>query len=465
MFQLRPYQQDLYDKDRSEMAAGKRRVLVVAPCGAGKTAIAAAMMQATLRANPKGECLMLVHRLELLNQHIETLAGYGVDTSRIRIASVFTEAKHLGEHERPLLIVLDEAHLSKAASWEKVVQHYNTWTVGFSATPCRLDGRPLGDIFQAMVQGVTHKQLEAMHCLAPFDYYAPLQLDLSNVTKRSGDFAENELEDLVCTKTLYGNVQQSYEKHAKGRRTIAFCVSVRHSKEVAELFNNAGIPAASLDGSMSKKARSDIMRKFRAGEIQILSSCNIISEGISVDECDCCMLLRPTDSLTLFIQQACRCLRYMPGKRAVILDMAGNYTRHGLPDMDREWSLESTVPRRSEFNQDGTLALRVCGFCFKTFPTASVCPFCGEPYQITPREIKQMEEVELKRIEAEKFEAEQARKAQAAKDIRNARSFEDFLEIAERNGYKSPEYWAIRRAKLRGYKIPKDIRGKLRGYK
>lgn len=465
MLQLRPYQQDLYSKARAVMAAGKRRVLVVAPCGAGKTAIAAAMMQATLQANPKGECLMLVHRLELLDQHIATLAGYGVDTSRIRIASVFTEARHLGEHERPLLLVLDEAHLSKAASWEKVVQHYNTWTVGFSATPCRLDGRPLGDIFGGMVHGITHKELEAQHRLAPFDYYAPTTVDVSRLTKKAGDYATADIEDLVMTRTVYGDVLKSYQQFAAGRRTIAFCVSVQHSKEIAELFNEAGIPAASLDGSMSKASRSDIMQQFRAGEIQIISSCNLISEGLSIDECDCCMLLRPTDSLALYIQQACRCLRYLPGKRAVILDMAGNYTRHGLPDMDREWSLESTVARRSEFNPDGTLALRVCAFCFKTYPTAAVCPFCGEPYELTPRELKQMEEIELKRIEAEKFEQEQARKAQAAKDIRNARSFEDFLEIAERNGYKSPEYWAIRRAKLRGYKIPKDIRCKLRGYK
>ncbi len=258
MLTLRSYQQDLYEKTRAEFLAGKRRVLVVAPCGAGKTAVAAAMMQATLNNNPEGECLMLVHRIELLRQHIDTLAGYGVDTSRIRIESVFTEARRLGQHEKPLLLVLDEAHLSKAASWEKVVQYYDTWTIGFSATPRRLDNRPLGDIFNAMVQGITHRELEAQGRLAPFDYYAPTELDLSGVAKRGGDFAGDEVEDLVCTRTVYGDVLKSYRKFAEGKRAIAFCVSVRHSREVAQMFNDAGIPAASLDGSMSATARSDI---------------------------------------------------------------------------------------------------------------------------------------------------------------------------------------------------------------
>lgn len=447
---LRDYQKDLYDKARAQFTSGKRKVLVVAPCGAGKTAIAAAMMQATLENNPKGECLMLVHRRELLNQHIGTLAGYGVDTSRIRVESVFTEAKRLGSHSKPLLLVLDEAHLSKAASWEKVVQFYDTWTCGFSATPRRLDNRSLGDIFGAMVQGITHKELEARGCLAPFDYYAPAEIDLSGVKKHCGDFDQGVIEDLVCTRTVYGDVLQSYRKFADGKRTIAFCVSVRHSNEIAELFNEAGIPAASLDGSMSPSARADIMARFRDGRLQILSSCNIISEGISVDECECCMLLRPTDSLALYIQQSCRCLRYMPGKRAVILDMVGNYTRHGMPDSNREWSLTSNTNSIREYNADGTLALRVCGFCFKTFETAPVCPFCGETYELKPRELKKMQEVELARIDKEQFEAEQARKAQAAVDIRSARSRADFEAIAKKNGYSKA--WVNIRCRLRGYR-------------
>lgn len=450
MLELRPYQLTLYNKTRAEFGKGRRRVLVVAPCGAGKTAIAAAMMRDTLKAHPEGECVMLVHRRELLTQHLETFAGYGLDTSRIRVEMVMTEARRLEKHSKPLLLVVDEAHLACAVTWQRVIDRYDTFTVGFSATPSRLDNRPLGDIFHCMVEGVTHKELEAQNRLAPFDYYAPVQLDLTGVRKQRGDFVTEDLTDLVMNRTIYGNVLQSYRKFAPDRRAIAFCINVQHSRETAELFNSAGIPAASLDGTMRKSTRDKIMRDFRAGTLRVLTSCNIISEGISVDECDCCLLLRPTDSLALYIQQSCRCLRYMPGKRAVILDFCGNYTRHGLPDSNRDWNLYSNTKSIREYNPDGTLCLRVCSFCFKTFQTAPVCPFCGEGYELTPRELKRMEEIELKRIEAEKFEAEQTRKRNAAQDIRNARSFDDLLAIEKKYGYAKG--WAHIRARVRGYK-------------
>jgi len=450
---LRDYQNDIYIKARTQFTAGKRRILGVLPCGAGKTAIAAAMMQATLDNNPVGECLMLVHRIELKKQHIKTMTKYGVDTSRIRIESVFTEARRLGQREKPLLLVLDEAHLSKAASWEKVVQFYDTWVVGFSATPTRLDNRPLGDIFQAMVTGITHKELEAQGRLAPFDYYAPTELDVSGVKKNHGDFDQDAIEDLVCTRTVYGDVVKSYQKYADGRMTIAFCVSVRHSKEVADEFNAVGIRAANLDGSMSESVRAKVMKQFRNGTIKVLTTCGLLAEGIDIPEINCVMLLRPSDSTALVVQQQCRCLRAdpeNPQKRAVILDMVGNYTRHGLPDADREWSLETGVKRRGEFNSDGTLALRVCACCFKTFKTAPSCPFCGELYELKPREIKAMEEVELKRIQAEELRRETERKAEAAQDIKSARSRADFIAIAKKNGYSMA--WVNIRCRLRGYK-------------
>lgn len=398
---------------------------------------------------------MLVHRIELKEQHIETLQKYGVDTERIRIESVFTEARRLGEHEQPLLIVFDEAHLSRAASWERVLEYYSaSWVIGVTATPARLDGRPLGSTFQAMVQGITHKELEALGCLAPYDYYAPSELDLSNVRKKAGDFDEHEVEDLVCTRTVYGDVIKHYRQFAAGKRAIAFCVSVRHGREVAEEFCAAGIKAVSLDGSMSKSTRSDVMRQFRDGNIAVLTTCGLLAEGIDIPALDCVLLLRPTDSLPLYIQQSCRCLRAdpdNPDKRAVILDFVGNYSRHSTPSADRDWTLENGVTRHKEYNEDGSLALRVCNFCFKTFETAPKCPFCGEEYELKSREVQKMKEVELHRIELAEAEAEQKRKAEAAQDIRNARSYEDFLKIARKNGY-SPQ-WARIRARCRGYKI------------
>lgn len=396
---------------------------------------------------------MLVHRIELKNQHIATMAKYGVDTSRIRIESVFTEVRRLASREKPLLLVLDEAHLAKAASWERTVEFFDTWTVGFSATPCRLDGRPLGDIFECMVTGITHKELEKRGNLAPYDYYAPVELDLSGVKKAHGDFVQGEVEDLVCTRTVYGDVVDSYRKFAEGRMTIAYCVSVKHAQEVAEMFNSVGISARNIDGSMNKATRSDIMQQYKCGNIKVLTAVNLLSEGIDIAEIDCVMMLRPTDSLALYIQQSCRCLRADPNnkeKRAVIIDMVGNYSRHGLPDSDREYSLETGVKAHKEYDEEGSLNLRQCSYCFKVFRTAPICPFCGEQYDLKPRELKKKEDIRLEKLDKEKVEAERLRKLQVQQDIRNARSRKDFEEIARKNGYSRA--WVEIRCKLRKYR-------------
>lgn len=417
------------------------------------------MAEDALKKRPESYVLIIQHRLELGRQHEGDIVKFGLDPKKVQVASVFTVARHLDKYtEPPCLLVVDECHLAKADSWESVIRHMNTHTIGCSATPCRLDNKPLNSIFDAMVQGVSHKWLQEHGYLAPYEYFAPLEVDVSNLTKRGGDYATEALEDLVCNRTIYGDVIGSYQKLAAGKRGIAFCVSVRHSQEVTEAFNAAGIPAAHLDGKMPKKARSDIMQQFRDGKILILSSCNIISEGISVNECDCCLMLRPTDSVALWIQQVCRCLRTdpnNPGKVATILDFVGGYTRMGLPDDPREYSLENGVTRKPTFRPDGLLNLRVCDHCFKTYEApAPKCPFCGAEYTLKPRELKMIEDIQLKKIEAVERQKERDRIDQAKMDVRKARSYEDFLQIALANGYKSPKYWARMRCKLRGYKVP-----------
>lgn len=440
MITLRPYQEDLYNQIQS---AKGNRILAVAPCGFGKTPLAFYLAEQTV-----GETLILTHRRELLNQHENSLSNFDV-SANVRIASVFTEVRHLAEHTTPDLLILDEAHLSKAASWERVVDYYNTRTIGLTATPTRLDGRPLGDIFDVMVQGISHKELTAQNRLAPYDYYAPTELDMRGVRRSGGDYSTADVEPLI-EKAIYGDIVKSYDKFASGMKAIAFCVSIKHAEEIADLFNSAGIPAAPMTGKDTKATRDATMQAFRDGTIKILTTCNIISEGISIDDCECCLLLRPTDSTALYIQQACRCMRYQPGKRAVVIDYVGNYTRHGLPDMDRVWSLDAPPTRPQEYNADGTLSLRVCPNCFKTFETAPICPFCGEEYKCTHREIEHIETVQLQQIKADQLEAEIRRKEQMREALHRARTKADLVKIARENGYNKK--WVYIQAKLHNIK-------------
>jgi DNA or RNA helicases of superfamily II len=122
-----------------------------------------------------------------------------------------------------------------------------------------------------------------------------------------------------------------------------YCSSVTSSKETSEHFIEQGITSAHLDGKTSAEARTDIMQQFRSGEIQVLCNCELFSVGLDVPDCECVILLRPTQSLTLYIQQAMRCMRAdknNPDKVGIIIDHVGNVYRHGFVDDNRNWTLD-----------------------------------------------------------------------------------------------------------------------------
>ena len=434
---LRDYQKDLYRKTVHAFIQGYRRPLVVAPCGAGKSYLFAEMIR-----NTRGEVLVLTHRQELKQQHEELL--HNLDITNARVAMVLTEYNRLGKYPTPALIVTDEAHLSRSNSWQKVIEYYNTYTVGFTATPIRLDGKPLGDIFDVLIEGVDVRWLIDNHRLAPYEYYAPTTVDTSDLRKVAGDYVASDLERLMNERAIYGNVVESYRRFTKGERAIAYCVSVRHATDTAEAFNSVGIRSAVLHSNTLSKQRSRIMDDFRSGRISILCNVGIIAEGISIDEVTCCMLLRPTDSIALGIQQMMRCMRYMPNKVAKIIDCVGNYTRIGLPDEPREWSLEKPVARRKSTNDNGDFYIRCCPECYLTFKTAPICPYCGSEYPLHPREIQAHEEITLARITAEETARVEQMKKAARIEQGRAQSFEELVRLGRQRGYKNPAAWAAK---------------------
>lgn len=443
MVTLRNYQKTLYEATRRSMASGHRRPLVVAPCGAGKSYLFAAMAEST-----KGDVLVLTHRRELLHQHEELLRNLGITNTRV--AMVITEANHLGDHATPRLIITDEAHLSRSNIWMRVMEHYNTWTVGFTATPVRLDGKPLGDVYDDIVQGVTVKELIEQNCLAPFDYYAPVTVDADGLKVKRGDYVIADLEQLMTDRAIYSDVLRSWERIAQGEKTIAYCVSVRHAKETAEMFNAAGYPAVELDGSTPEKARAQIMQDFRDGKYLVLCNVGIISEGVSINDVSCCLLLRPTQSHALYWQQAMRCMRYLPGKTAKIIDCVGNYSRNPLPDSDVIWSLQKASPKPPRMNRSGDYTIRTCAECFKVFATAPVCPYCGAEYPLSQRELDAHAEIELKKLTAQEAAQAEQRRKQMRREVGMARDLPALLKIAQERGYKPS--WAYQMMRVRGRK-------------
>lgn len=440
--ELRDYQQDLYIKTREAFRSGKKRVLVCVGCGAGKSYIFAKMAQQT-----KGDVLVLTHRQELRDQTARLFADNGINA---RIEMILTEANRLGQHPQPALIITDEAHLSRSNSWMRVLDYYDTHTVGFTATPVRLDGKPLGDIYDELVTGVSVRWLIDNQRLAPYEYYAPTAVETDGLRVQCGDYIIRDLEQLMTDRAIYSDVLKSWERFSKGEKTIAYCVSVKHAKETAEMFSAAGYPAVEIDGATPPKKRAEIMQDFRDGKITVLCNVGIISEGVSIDDVSCCLLLRPTESHALYWQQGMRSMRYQPGKVAKVIDCVGNYSRNPLFDADVEWSLTESVRKKPKINENGDFFIRTCPACFKVFKTAPVCPYCGSAYPLHPREIKAHEDIDLARITAEDAERAEQKRKQARMEQGKAKTFPELLAIGKERGYKNPAAWAYMVMKGRG---------------
>jgi superfamily II DNA or RNA helicase len=314
----------------------------------------------------------------------------------VQVASVQTLARRL--HKLPAgffqLLVVDEAHHTNAGQWATVLQHFQTAHVlGVTATPCRGDGRGLGDHYQAMVLGPSAAWLTDNGYLASARVLAPPGFDSTGLRKRMGDFDTKDAEQRVTT--IMGDCCSHYRKHLAGQTAIAFCCSVAHAEAVAALFMSQGIPAASIDGSMTTDQRRDLLQALGTGRIKVLTSCSLIGEGVDVPSVGGCILLRPTQSVGLHLQMIGRCLRPSPGKpAAVVLDHVGNTLRLGHHLEDRDWSLDGIKKRDS----DRAPSVKVCPVCFATSMSATqVCPDCGHVF--APQETRELKVVEGELVE------------------------------------------------------------------
>lgn len=373
---LRPYQIELVEGVREQFRT-HRRVLAVAPTGAGKTVTFAYI---TLNAAAKNRRVYVVaHRQEIVEQIGGALASMGVRHGRIQpgrsptddlvqVAMIQTLARRLDRVPAPDLLVMDEAHHGVAGAWQTVADAWpQAKILGVTATPERLDGRGLGAAFDAMVIGPGMRDLIEAGYLARYRYLAPPQrVDLSGVRTRLGDFAVDDLAALLDKSTITGDAVAHYQAHLGGRPAIAFCVTVAHAEHVARQFCDAGIRAASVDGSMDRAERRRRIAGIGDGTYQVLTSCELISEGVDVPVVAGAILLRPTKSLGMYLQQVGRPLRLKPdGGDAVILDHAGNVHIHGMPDIPREWSLDAKRRRKPSEVQ-----ITTCERCYRIFNAA-----------------------------------------------------------------------------------------------
>lgn len=395
--ELRGYQTELINNIRKSVSHGNRAIVAVLGCGGGKSVI-----QGTIAANAtaKGNrVLFLVHRKELCEQITNTFRMCGVDFNLCTVGMVQTISKRLHLTAKPDIIITDECHHSTAKTYTKIYDAFpDALKLGFTATPCRLNQGGLGDVYSDLISSVSTQWLIENNYLSPYKYYSVKLADTSNLHIRAGEYKADEVNELMQNKEIYGETVKQWERLAKNKKTIVYCASVEASRMTANEFLQAGYSSYSLDGTTPKNERQSVMERFRNGDVKILCNAELFGEGLDVPDCECVVLLRPTQSLTLYIQQSMRSMRYMPNKTAIIIDHVGNCYHHGLPDDDRQWTLE---PKKK---QENTVKIRECQNCYAVYPpTKTKCPYCGyeatKEVQRKDKKIVDIDLVEVKRQE------------------------------------------------------------------
>lgn len=455
---LRPYQVEAVEAVRNAYRGGARAPLLVAPTGAGKTVMFSFVAQ---EAAARGKrALILAHRRELIRQASQKLYAAGVQhgiiapghtptRDLVQVASVQTLGRRLqrGSTAVPDLIVVDEAHHAVAGQWATVAAAFpGARLLGVTATPERLDGRGLGveagGCFDALVLGPTIADLIAGGFLTPTRIFAPAEApDLSGIRTRGGDYEASALADAMARPQLVGDAVAHYGRHAAGQPAILFSPSVAHAAAMAEAFRAAGWRAAAASGETSASERDAAIAGLATGAVQVLCSCDLVSEGLDVPAVGAVILMRPTKSLGLYLQQVGRGLRPAPGKtHLVVLDHAGNTLRHGPPEIPREWTLAGR-PRKAK-DKDEAPPARQCPQCFAVHAPAPACPECGHVYEVASREIEHVAG-ELSEV-TDELARRWGKSRPLSQVLREARD-EDLSAIAKARGYKPGWAWHMRK--------------------
>lgn len=428
---------------RDEVRKGKKSVLVVSATGSGKTCIAATMMSNAVRN--KRRVWFLVHRRELLKQSIDTLeyaagvatgviaSGFGANSVMpAQVASIQTLMRRWERYPLPDLLIVDEAHHACSASWSKLISDIKKKSpgilvIGQTASPQRLDGRGLGQWFECIVQGPSVTQLIADGHLANYRLWGSKLPDLTGVHTVAGDYNKQDLAAAMSRTAVVGDALAEYKKHCDGKRALVFMWSIQSSKDLALRFNDAGIPAMHVDGETDDATRDRAVRSFRSGTIKVLSNVDLFGEGFDVPAAEVGFLMRPTQSLAMYLQQCGRLLRPFPGKdAALIFDHAGLVVRHGFPDDPREWSLEGSDTRGKKKQES---PVRQCIKCYATLPVwAKACKWCGFVFESKPRKMN-VEDGEL-------TELAKVDKLWPSRDRQEARTYDELLAVEKRKGYR-----------------------------
>ncbi|BCL83156.1 DEAD/DEAH box helicase [Ktedonobacteria bacterium brp13] len=366
MLQLRDYQLECINLVLAAFKSDPHgSEFLVLPCGAGKTIIFSAIIQALAREYVLA-ALILAHRDELLDQAtdkyhfidpgaiIGKIAGpckeYGAPITVASIATV-SRQRHLKQLEtlygngKGLIIVVDEAHHVMAEGYQRLLKSFpEAFVLGVTATPDRLDKKQIfggkKPLFSmSIIDGIKRKFLCSMRTIA---ISTETVMDIQSSAR--SDYNEHELDLAINTPYRNKHIVEKYKEYANGKRTICFCVTVAHAEALAYTFNDQGIPAAVVVGDTGTDERKRLYAALRAGELLVLVSVLVLAEGFDEPSVECAIMARPTQSRSLFVQAIGRAVRPFPGKReAIILDITDNWSKHKLAPINLRSALNLNI--------------------------------------------------------------------------------------------------------------------------
>lgn len=466
--QLREDQSAVVDETR-EALGRVQSVLVRAPCRFGKTVVASFMAQRSVAMRRK--VIFACHRDAILNQISKTLERFNVKHGFIasgrgsnpfafaQVASADTLRNRLHELKDCKLLIVDEGHLWHSRTRKLIIdaaKEAGAKVVILTATPIRLDGKPLSDIADEMVLGPTEAELIERGSLARYRVFAPVSADLTGLHSRMGDYVTAEVADRLDKPSIVGDAPATWKQYANGLRTVVYAINRAHGKHVLEAYLVAGIKAAYIDGDTPKAEQFRIANALADGKIHVLVSVELLTTGYDLGSLvgrdvtiQCVQLLRPTKSLQLAIQMMMRCMTAWDGE-SIILDHVNmilnrdGTLNHGFPDDDRVWSLEGSAMQR----QEGVTAFTtwLCESCLASVKSSKpVCPYCSKDHVVKAREIT-AEEGELQEIKRQQAVA----KEQKRREVQSARDLTSIASVALERNYSAG--WVAQRMKAIGLK-------------
>lgn len=452
---LRPYQNTAVQGVRDAILEGFRAPLLVSPTGSGKTVIFSYVCKSAV---DKGNTVMvLTHRVELLRQTSAALKQFGVrhglvnpnyrpnPLAPVQVCTVQTLINRVNRYTPPQLIIIDECHHATAGQYRRILEAYpNAIILGVTATPVRGDGKGLGKeaggVFDCIVHGPTVRELVDLgYLVKPRIFAPPNRIDLSGVRTRMGDFKGDDLYEVMKKPSITGDAITEWKRRAQGLPTVVFCTRVEHAMSVAEAFREAGVKAEHVEGAMTDLERTRILGGLENGSVEVVTSVDLISEGTDIPVIGCAILLRPTQSESLYLQQIGRAMRpFGDQTEAIVLDHAGNTLAHGSPMIERDWSLDGAEKKKGKRKAQEDRAMQ-CKQCYAIYDPQPECPVCGHRNPV--------KKAELRHVEGDLVELTDEVKKDRRREEGRAQSLSELQAIARERGYKPG--WAYHKWKAR----------------